>query len=69
MGTVLFVATLAGFMHSFEAGELTAAAVRGDGGGWLGNFVFSGLNSSLGSIIARIFLTFFMLISLMLIFD
>jgi len=69
MGTVLFVATLAGFLHSFTAGELTAAAVRGDGGGWLGNFVFSGLNSSLGSIIARIFLTFFMLISLMLIFD
>ena len=69
LGAILFTLSIAGFLHSFAAGDKAVAAAAGLGGGWIGQLVFSGLYSAFGSVISRLFLTVFALISLVLILD
>lgn len=69
IGAILFVMSITGFLHSFVNGDGSVAAAAGDGGGWLGQLVYSGLNSAFGSIIGRLILTILAIISLMLILD
>jgi S-DNA-T family DNA segregation ATPase FtsK/SpoIIIE len=69
LGAALFTLCMAGFLHSFAVGDKAVAAAAGMGGGWIGQLVFSGLNSAFGDIISRLFLTVFALISLILILD
>jgi DNA segregation ATPase FtsK/SpoIIIE, S-DNA-T family len=69
MGTVLLLVTITGFLHSFIDGNLARAAEAGLGGGWLGNFVYSGLEQAVGAIVTQIILTFLTLIAVTITFD
>jgi DNA segregation ATPase FtsK/SpoIIIE, S-DNA-T family len=68
-GTFLLLVTITGFLHSFVDGDLNKAAQAGLGGGWLGNFVYSGLSSAVGAIITQIILTFLGLVAVTITFD
>jgi S-DNA-T family DNA segregation ATPase FtsK/SpoIIIE len=69
LGVVLFMLSIAGFLHSFVPGDRAEAASAGLGGGWIGQLVFSGLYSAFGNVVSRLFLTILSLISLVLILD
>ena len=69
LGTVIFMLSIAGFLHSFVTGDATVAAASGEGGGWIGQLVFGGLDSAFGSIISRLILTVLALIALTLVLD
>lgn len=68
VGSILFIVSVAGFIHGFEANGVTAAKL-GEGGGWLGQLVYSGLSEAFGSIISRLVLLILSVVALTMIFD
>jgi S-DNA-T family DNA segregation ATPase FtsK/SpoIIIE len=68
-GSVLVTISLAGLIHSFMGEDGAAVAAAGMGGGWIGNFLFNGLNTIVGGIVSRLILIILVLVSFMLIFD
>jgi len=68
-GSLLFVVSLAGLVHGFVNGDGAVAAAQGLGGGWVGQFLFSGLTTAVGGIISRLILIILLVVSLMIVFD
>ena len=68
-GSLLITVSLAGLVHSFAGPDGASIAAAGLGGGYVGQFLFNGLDTIVGGIISRLILIILVLISFMLMFD
>jgi DNA segregation ATPase FtsK/SpoIIIE-like protein len=68
-GSILITISLAGLIQSFVGPDGEAVAAAGMGGGWIGQFLFNGLETAFGGIVSRLLLIILALVSLTVMLD